>query len=461
MKKFCVYTLSNFDTNAIKCLRLLYNSIIEQNNIDDFDFYVVTNKPYFEDLGYVNCKIIQENDDLDSDLKTEYFSSVQAKYSPNLPDGYEYYVFLDSDILFYEKLQNIKLSESYTIGAAIELSNDNMMFYSPFHKYEGMGVFFVELAKKTRCFNAGQFVLKSCNFKNEFFAKVRNLFKQYIEFIDKEKVHNIAFLEQQSFNYAVLHYLDKTDTMTLTSKVSCVPEAARDAQDFNVTICHFVGIFNPNLAMSDKYQRMINYMAQRQFSSNHRDRISYYKNRSILMQSYIERGMVGAEIGVFQGSFSKVLLSFDPKILFLVDLFDGITISGDEDKALYGREHGKVITANLSEEYKKLGAKYSADKRVILIKNEANQFLQNLPDNFLDFVYIDADHNYEAMKSNLHFSYQKVKNGGYIMGHDYMQTEFPGVVYAVDEFCRERKLEINALSLCAYPTFCIEVKNKL
>ncbi len=56
-----------------------------------------------------------------------------------------------------------------------------------------------------------------------------------------------------------------------------------------------------------------------------------------------------------------------------------------------------------------------------------------------DVVYIDAIHTYEAVKKDISMWFDKVKNGGYIGGHDY-QEKFPGVVKAVDEFCKEKKL---------------------
>ena len=51
----------------------------------------------------------------------------------------------------------------------------------------------------------------------------------------------------------------------------------------------------------------------------------------------------------------------------------------------------------------------------------------------LDFVYIDASHEYDDIIKDLHAWYPKVKKGGFIGGHDY-GTGYPGVKQAVDEF---------------------------
>lgn len=53
-------------------------------------------------------------------------------------------------------------------------------------------------------------------------------------------------------------------------------------------------------------------------------------------------------------------------------------------------------------------------------------------DNSLDFVFIDAAHEYESVKVDIEAWYPKVKVGGYIGGHDYVVGKY-GVYRAVDE----------------------------
>ena len=54
-------------------------------------------------------------------------------------------------------------------------------------------------------------------------------------------------------------------------------------------------------------------------------------------------------------------------------------------------------------------------------------------DESLDFVFIDASHQYEDVINHLRTWYPKVKKGGYIGGHDFIIVH-PGVVRAVKEF---------------------------
>lgn len=172
------------------------------------------------------------------------------------------------------------------------------------------------------------------------------------------------------------------------------------------------------------------------------------ENRNQLL-SYVPKNIKFAELGVFNGEYSKIIKDIiNPSELYLVDLFEGVTCSGDKD--------GNNITyLDLGESYKNLCNLYSEDVNIKVIKSNTEQFLSSLPDEYLDAVYIDADHSYEGVKKDLELSYRKVKKGGLIMGHDYSTSMFPGVVDAVNQFCYNNKLEINYLTNDGCPTFLI------
>ena len=66
------------------------------------------------------------------------------------------------------------------------------------------------------------------------------------------------------------------------------------------------------------------------------------------------------------------------------------------------------------------------------IHGSSHILYKKFPDESIDFLFIDADHSYEAVKKDLELWYPKVKHGGVISGHDY--TEPCGVKMAVDAF---------------------------
>lgn len=178
-----------------------------------------------------------------------------------------------------------------------------------------------------------------------------------------------------------------------------------------------------------------------------------FETRDDLIRHYLTSSMVGAELGVFAGQFSEVLLSIQPTKLYLVDLFDGVVGSGD-------RNGENMVYIRMDECMNYLSEKYSGNHRVQIVKSSTSDFLKTIPDDSLDFVYIDADHSYEGVKTDIDLSINKVKSGGYIMGHDYVSPRFEGVVRAVDEFCQKTGLSIESLSRCGCPTYCIRVPHK-
>lgn len=60
-------------------------------------------------------------------------------------------------------------------------------------------------------------------------------------------------------------------------------------------------------------------------------------------------------------------------------------------------------------------------------------------DNSVDFVFIDAIHDYEHVKEDIVAWYPKVKKGGIIAGDDY-KTRFPDLCEGVDEVLPDRQL---------------------
>jgi hypothetical protein len=167
------------------------------------------------------------------------------------------------------------------------------------------------------------------------------------------------------------------------------------------------------------------------------------------------KGMIWAELGVFKGEFSDIILKqADPKVIHLVDTWEGRWVNGGKDG-----DYDEWID-DMSLMYHKLKEKYSSDERVVLWRNKTEDFFDKvrivLPIKALDAVYIDALHTYEDVKRDLNDAYAVTKR--YILGHDYNIDRFPGCVKAVDEFCRHNDLKITHLTEDGCPTYLIPLQ---
>lgn len=167
---------------------------------------------------------------------------------------------------------------------------------------------------------------------------------------------------------------------------------------------------------------------------------------------------VYAEIGVFEGVFSKFMVeALRPREFYMIDIFTGICVSGNEDG-------NNVITRNMDDMYSKLVEEMQSSPTVHVVKGRSADVLETLADSSLDMIYIDGDHGYNGCKQDLFLAYEKVKPGGWIMGHDYemnmvkARTMYTfGVRQAVDEFCQTKNQSIYAKALDGCVSFAIQL----
>jgi len=177
-----------------------------------------------------------------------------------------------------------------------------------------------------------------------------------------------------------------------------------------------------------------------------------FENRNDLLD-FIGHQSIVCEIGVFKGEFSEIMIkNLNPSEIHLIDTFEGTMCSGDKDG-------NNIVWTNLNDEYNKLLLKYESNPAVKLHKGYSFDILNKFQDEYFDLIYIDGDHSYDGVKTDLNLSYLKVKKNGYICGHDYTTQMFEGVVRSVNEFCLENNLKINYLTKDGCPSFCIEKTN--
>jgi len=128
-----------------------------------------------------------------------------------------------------------------------------------------------------------------------------------------------------------------------------------------------------------------------------------------------------AEIGCYIGDSTKFFMeSGKVKICYAIDIWnDDLKIF----ETLFGKEHDFTLVEHTFD--KNLDG-FNIVKLKMTLQEAANQ----LP--ALDFVYIDANHEYEYVIEDIKTAVKKLKPTGIISGHDYHPAT-PGVIKAVNE----------------------------
>ena len=130
---------------------------------------------------------------------------------------------------------------------------------------------------------------------------------------------------------------------------------------------------------------------------------------------------LGAEIGVARGSYSKVLCEANPKLkLYGVDPWEFVAYESNIHPASAGIHGTQEGFDGEHERAKRILAPYNCT----LIKKYSMDALDDFEDGSLDFVYIDANHDFPNFINDLHYWLKKVRIGGIMSGHDYSHFRF-------------------------------------
>jgi hypothetical protein len=119
----------------------------------------------------------------------------------------------------------------------------------------------------------------------------------------------------------------------------------------------------------------------------------------------------GAEVGVFDGENARTIFRVMPGVhLIMVDPWDNYSLGS--------RDYGDIIH-RAEERARRRVRKHNATIHKMLSEEAARL----VPDNSLDFVYIDGDHSYDHSMLDTILWFRKVKKGGVVSGHDYFYNE--------------------------------------
>ena len=147
------------------------------------------------------------------------------------------------------------------------------------------------------------------------------------------------------------------------------------------------------------------------------------------------------EMGCYKGDTSLLLADIiGNRRLFIYDSFEGLPEKSREDESVLGKNFRKGELVVTKREVKERFLR--ANLRVPVIKKAwFNELLEtDLPER-IAFAFLDGDF-YKSIRDCLLLIEGKMVPGGVIIVHDYNNPVLPGVKKAVDEWVRDRKIEI-------------------
>lgn len=179
------------------------------------------------------------------------------------------------------------------------------------------------------------------------------------------------------------------------------------------------------------------------------------KNARIFADRYevlkeLPRGGTAVEVGVAYGDFTRPILEImQPDIFIAIDNF---SISPQDEP--WGRQLLKNSRSNHYDYYCGQFRDRIGEGRMFVRKGLSWEMIAALPDNSVDYMYVDADHSYDSVFKEIQALKTKMKPNGIVQFNDYTYfnsdaMEAYGVPGAVHEFMLEENYEM--LYLCLHP----------
>lgn len=159
-------------------------------------------------------------------------------------------------------------------------------------------------------------------------------------------------------------------------------------------------------------------------------------SRETLANLFKELGFkTGVEVGVLEGVYSEVLLQANPKL----------ELYGVDPWVFYETAGNFRSQRQLDKCYDIAVKKLTPYKNYTIIKKSSMGAVKDFEDKSLDFVYIDANHEYSYVLEDIVEWSKKVRPGGIVAGHDYRLSKSEKtklhVVYALNDYVKMYKIK--------------------
>lgn len=134
---------------------------------------------------------------------------------------------------------------------------------------------------------------------------------------------------------------------------------------------------------------------------------------------------IGVEVGVQQGVYTTTLLEKwqKAKLYIQVDLWqhqEHYEDNANFDDVVFDYQRGRSCSEGQIQKQK------GHVREIVQCKDYSTECAKLLPNSSIDFIYIDARHDRKGVLEDLQYYWPKVKVGGVIAGHDYVeQFEIP------------------------------------
>ena len=138
----------------------------------------------------------------------------------------------------------------------------------------------------------------------------------------------------------------------------------------------------------------------------------------------------GVEIGVAGGQNIKHILEHCPRIEKIYGIDSYSQDSWDMNHIDINKEFGSF--EGLFQEVKLMLSQFGG--RAKLIRKTSLEAVKEFSDESLDFIFLDASHDFDSVFADISSWFPKIKKGGIFMGHDWDHGNFPGTTKAVKKY---------------------------
>lgn len=173
-----------------------------------------------------------------------------------------------------------------------------------------------------------------------------------------------------------------------------------------------------------------------------------------------------AEIGVAYGDFAwHMLHSVQPRALHLIDPWSHLETLAQDPAILYQATLDDAAQPVPENEggaaiYQQVLQRFVAYPQVTAHRQFSYKLAPRFADGYFDCLYIDGNHLYEFVLSDLTLYAAKLKDDGLIFGHDFFEDGFAaehryGVIDAVNRFLKRSDFQLLALTSEPFSTYVL------